>query len=485
MKNKKKMKLTLLMIILLSFIACSKHNKFAYNSVREEYPHLLCRENVSNSLTTFEGACSLNKPIFLTEAINIAIKNNPDVQMAYARINRTQAMLDQANSLFMPYIGLYSSYMQGDAPSAYLFKKIDQRMLQTNNFNDPGWFENFESGGKVMVNLFNGGKNIIDKKKAKNGLEISILDKQSVENELISSLTQTYYDYFAAQEYIKISEESVETVLAQLKVMKVKFEGGGALKSDILSLEVRLAEAKEEVVKSKNRLKMIHAAFANLIGVSPDTEITIIKEDIKSFKVPELYSEGMIYALENRPELESVKKQVVMARMEIESAKTQYLPKINLQGNYYYDDPDMQYSNSRKNWTVGFQMDWDLFTGFSTKAETKKALAMLEEAFGANRKVLLGIRLDVKNSYLKKEEAEERQKVAKQSVVMAEESLSLVKKQYEGGSVSVTRYLEAELAKNTSMIRATASFYDREKSIADIARAIGFLGKTFNQTLGK
>jgi outer membrane protein TolC len=55
----------------------------------------------------------------------------------------------------------------------------------------------------------------------------------------------------------------------------------------------------------------------------------------------------------------------------------------------------------------------------------------------------------------------------------AEESLDLVKKQYEGGSATVTRYLEAELDSNQARIRAIAARYDREKARAEIGRAIG------------
>jgi outer membrane protein TolC len=66
--------------------------------------------------------------------------------------------------------------------------------------------------------------------------------------------------------------------------------------------------------------------------------------------------------------------------------------------------------------------------------QKKEAEAKFKEIKAADRDVLLGVKLDVKTAYLKKNEAEERYKVAQSSVDMAEESLNLVKKQYEGGS---------------------------------------------------
>ena len=67
--------------------------------------------------------------------------------------------------------------------------------------------------------------------------------------------------------------------------------------------------------------------------------------------------------------------------------------------------------------------------------------------------------------------------VARRSVLMAEENLELVKKQYEGGSVTITRYLESELDRNPARIRAASAFFDHEKAVADIARSIGLLSE--------
>ena len=139
----------------------------------------------------------------------------------------------------------------------------------------------------------------------------------------------------------------------------------------------------------------------------------------------------------------------------------------------------MNYDRDRENWTIAVLLSWDLFTGLSTGASRKKAAAQLEEMLAADRKTILALKLDVKTAYLRIAGAKARLKVAEASVAQAEESLSLVKKQYEGGSATITRYLEAELARNHARINATSAFYDREKALADAARALGILRKTF------
>ncbi|MCK4618652.1 MAG: TolC family protein [Desulfobacterales bacterium] len=419
----------------------------------------------------------------MNDAIQIALANNPDNKIAVARIKQAEAMIEKANANFFPFLGFYTEYSQGDAPSGYLFKKIDQRLLPANtDFNSPGWYENYETGIKAGINIFNGGRDILNKKIAETDFSISQIDKKSVENSLVASVIHTYYNALAAKEYIKITRDSVSTVKSQLRLMNVRFRAGGVLKSDILSLEVRLAQAREDVLLSENRLKTTLAAFAGILGVSPEAEIRLKKIESREIPLPDEYIAGVAYALENRSEVNKIKEQVIQSRIALDLSRAEYLPRVDLQSKYYVDDPEMAYNDSRDNWTAAVILNWDIFTGFSTKAEEEKAKARLEEMLAADLKTKLSVKLDVKNAYLKLAEAKARLEVAERSVAMAEESFKLVRKQYEGGTATITRYFEAELALNRAKTRTTAAYYDREKALADIGRAVGYWGKVDKTT---
>ena len=250
-----------------------------------------------------------------------------------------------------------------------------------------------------------------------------------------------------------------------------------ALKSDVLSLQVRLAQANESLVQSQNRFKLAKASLANLMGFDPaefsERGNLLANTGETRIEVPETYENGIIQALSQRPELEKVRKQLIRSRMGLDAAKKDYLPSIDLVGNYYVDDPNLDYNRDRENWTAGVMLKWDLFTGFSTKAKIDKADATVKEMLSAARQAVLGIKLDVKSAYLNREAAEARYKVAASSVESAEESYRLVKAHYKGGSVSITRYLEAELDRSRARISSTAAFYDKIKADADLARSIG------------
>ncbi len=414
-------------------------------------------------------------PLSLRQAVTLALQANPEMEMALARIRQAHALIDEAAASFWPSISAYGEYLQGNAPSSYLFKTIDQRRLPAGvDFNDPGWFENYEVGLQARINLFNGGRDLLRRKMAETGLRIEELDRQSVENGLVESVIHAYFQAMAAHDYLAIAAQSVDTVEEQKRVVEVRYRAGGAKRSDLLSLEVRLAQAREELVRAENNRDLTIAALAILLGLDPDSPLRLLERESIQRSFPKEYASGLQQALANRPELRKVRQQIVQSYMALDMARAEVLPKLDGQARVYMDDPDADFQTSRDNWIAGLILNWDLFTGLSTPARVSKARSVLDEMIALDRKTTLSVQLDLKSAYLRLAEAEARLDVMQASVAQAEEGLSLVRKEYEGGSADITRYLEAELALHRARILARSAYYDRERALASVGRGIGY-----------
>ena len=471
-------------LLLLCLEGCGFVNSYDYENIRSQYSS----RTIQNDLKTSESrdkshlAPEIDAELSLSDAIDIAIENNPDMERAAWRIEQSRAMLSLAKSEFWPRASVYTEYMQGDAPSAYLFKKIDQRELpQGVDFNDPGWFENFESGIEARMNLFNGGKDYLEKKMAEKDLAASRFEREKIENELTARVIRSFYDALAAREFIRIAEQSKDSISEQLRLAKLRQDSGSVLKSEVMSLKVRLARAKDRVIKSRNRYKLTLAGLANLMGLDPQ-QLTERKNRLKSGEdrisgIPDDYEAAVVKAIENRPELAKIRQQVLESRMGLDAAKATYLPSLDLTGKYYFDDSGLDYDTDRENWIAALMLRWDLFSGFSRTARISRADAKLREMMAADRQAVQDVKLDVKKAYLALEEARSRCRVAESSVQSARESYRLVKRQYNKGAAGITRYLEAELDRNRAEVQATSARYDRIKALAEINRAIGALSE--------
>lgn len=420
----------------------------------------------------------------LETAITTALKNNPDIRMARTLIKKTEASVKKTEAVFWPKVTAFSELSAGDAPSAFLFKTIDQRELPPDiDFNDPGSFTNTEVGIMAGINLYNGGKNRLEKQLAQKKLADRTALALQTENDRIAAVIQMFFTALKAREYILIARTSVQTVEEQLDMMTVRFRGGSVLKSDILSLKVRLAEAKKNRVESKNTLATTMTALATLLGHTPGYSFSLYPDPDSTCMVsfPESIDKAWALALEKRPELHRAKQQIDMARTAVSLAASGYRPKVDLQARWYMDSDDFSYNTSKDNYTASLNLAWDLFDGFATRAQIAEARHELERALEARKKIRMQVYQDVKQAYLAHENAQQRLHVAQSSVDMAKESLHIVKKRYDGGAEPITRYLEAELDRTRAGINKAAAFYDGKAAKIEIARAIGTLSRLWSQ----
>jgi outer membrane protein len=147
-----------------AFIGCASQDAYRYDTIKAEYADMACNLGKNRTADAPTATCAVNSSLTLQDVLDIARGNNPDLLMAVARIERARALLERSAAPFYPQVNVYTEYLQGDAPSAYLFKTIDQRKLPPDtNFNDPGWFENYESGVSAGINLFNGGRDRLNR----------------------------------------------------------------------------------------------------------------------------------------------------------------------------------------------------------------------------------------------------------------------------------------------------------------------------------
>ncbi|KPA09617.1 transporter [Candidatus Magnetomorum sp. HK-1] len=418
-----------------------------------------------------------DNPISLEEAMKIALTHSQDIQSIIARIEQAKIGIKIAKAAFFPTVSIYTEFTKSNDPIAYLLKTSRQRKLPPNaNFNQPETFDNYEIGLKFKYNIFQGGKKFYYKNIAESVFEEECLERESIENSLLASVINAYYDALVAFDLIKIAEESVSTVETQLRLMTVRFNTGGALKSDVLSLDVRLAEVKEDLVRSKNFHKNALALLGTLLGIGPDSKLKIHENENKLIDYPQSYSEGVKIALSKRPELKKLKEKIKQSNIGLKISKSAYLPSLDFFATRFYDAEDMAFYEENNNWGMFFTLNWNLFEGGKNKAEVAKSMKALKEIMANYKKMILQIKLDVKKAYLYIEDANARLTVTKSSVISAEESFKLVKRQFDGGSVTISRYLEAELDRNHAKTRAIIAFYDKAKGLAEIARALGQWG---------
>ena len=424
-------------------------------------------------------AASDHQTVFtLEKAINTALDHNPSLQIMYERITEAEAQLGEAMASFYPQVQTRLSYEHSDNPSRAFGMIISQRRLDMAgmDFNHPGGTDNYRPEVIATYSLYNGGQDSQNSKAAELGITAAELQASALRNRLIESVTSAYYGVLAAREAQKIAEHSIAAVQSELDQTRRRFSAGTVLKSDVLSLEVQLAETQDTAMAARNAVELATSGLKTLTA----SEQAISVADAAEFKTPHkntLFSTLLTQAYAQRPELLAANTEVQQAEHQLQAAKGAHLPKANAYVSYGSDSKDLDYSTSRDNVTAGVQVSVDIFSGFANSERVKKAESAVTIAKLNARQTQLAIENELKSADLNLQNALDRLTVTEAAVVAAEEALRLVNAQRAAGTATVTRYLEAEVARDKAKSRAIAARYDALRAEAELNKALGHWSK--------
>lgn len=412
-------------------------------------------------------------PLTRQQAVALALRNNPDLWQAQRRIQAAQEAVKIERSYFWPQLGWRESFTRTDVPSQAFSAILNHREYDSSlDLNDPGAQDDWHTGIGAGWLLFDGGRRTARTDAATAQVLSADAALRALRSELALQVVRTYHLYFKARDSVSSEQRSVTTLEAHLRIVEARREAGVARPSDVLSVRVRLAEARESVIRAHSSSERALALLHLLLGLPIEEPLELIPADLDQ-EVPAL--EGLSRLLEaarwRRAELLGAAEDIVEGRARVQEALAGYWPQLELHASLQWNDSDPL--SGAPYFGLGGNLWQSLTEVFRTPARVRQAVADLEIRCAAARKALLQVELDVKNALLDAEEAEARHVVASEAVLLAEESLHQVEAEYQEGTATITRLLDAELAANLARMRLDAARHDRIYARLALDHAVG------------
>ena len=405
------------------------------------------------------------EPWTLERALHCALTNSPDARIAVQRIVAAQAGIEQANAAFLPKLQFNASYLRTDNPMLVFGAALNQRAFSFGmNFNNVPDADNLNLNGVVTMPVYAGGRIRAGRKAAQANSEATRQMADAVRNSLAFEVARTFYSAHKTREFIRATEAAVQGFESNLAVARKRFEAGTALRQDVLDVEVRLAQAREDRVRARNANALALRALRNLLGIEePSLEIS---DTAPAVAAPESGE------LRHRPELLAALWRTQAAEAQLRQARSGFLPQLSAFGRYDYDE-GWKFDSSGDSYSAGVHLQWDVWDGDLTRARVKQARAALDEAREEERKVRLAIGLEVEQAQLNLQESSERLAVSAQSVDQAAESVQLTRARFEQGLALATQVIDAETALTAARVRRAEAESDRRIALAALRKALG------------
>jgi outer membrane protein len=444
------------------------------------YPRILSLVILfSASAIQAQAPAASSKRLTLQEAVAVALEKNPTVQAADAYADAVKQGITVAAAGRYPRLDFSEGFARGNNPVYVFGSLLTQRQFTARNFdlgflNTPPPLDNFRTQFSASMPLWDAGRTSRKVHDARLEAQSATRGGERTRQEVIFNVIEAYLNGLLARENVRVAEASVAATKADLARAEARQEQELAVPSDLLSAQVQLAQAQEDLLRARNGVAVADAALNVAMGLPEDAPLTLQGQlGEKMFEAGAL-DERQAKALQTRPDFQQAEIGKQRAENSVRKSRADFLPKVNLFGAWEEDNQTFL-ARGGNNWALGATLTFNLFDGGANRARLRESYARRRQADAMRSQLASAIRLQVRQAYLNLTTARDRVDVSRGAASQAEESLRIIQNRYEAGLATITDLLRAETARTTAKKNFVNATFDYRLGYAALELATGEL----------
>jgi len=312
---------------------------------------------------------------------------------------------------------------------------------------------------------------------AKLGLDAAEIKEKLVRQDIILEAKTVYFTLLKTQKLRNIAEETVVQIDAQKNVAENFYQVGMSPLNDLLQAQVELANAKQELIVAKNNMENAESDFNTLLRRPINTQAAI--QDILDYSP---FEEDLDYCLAEaekiRLEIKIADLDVEISEKELQLAKKDYYPSINLEGNYFFKGTEWDVDGGEgisdpEGWNITAVASWNFWEWGRSYYGVKEELSRVSQAKFRKDELLDNIQQEVKKAYLRTQEAEKAIITVEKAVEQAKENFRINEERYKEQVATSTDVLDAQTLLSKTITNYYNALYAYKMSKAALYRAMG------------
>lgn len=406
------------------------------------------------------------RKVYLNEAINAALKNNIDLQVAQIELNIAKNNIKSANRLQNPSFDAY--YFMGASG------RTEPRQL----------------GATQEIEI---AKRNARKKLAESNLKLSEKEFDYTTFDLKMDVREAYINLVATKSILFTLEQQEELQEELLKIAKARVKAHSTPQIDVIQAEIALNQMITQVNTANVHVKNALANFNKVINdpnnIVYDSMDKIFLEEnnfeemltpAPDYKFPD-FSEIKQRALENRYDIKISKQEIDIAEKNLTVVARQRIPDFQISGGYAYKPGAYSDSGNFNNgaYVGGSLVNIPLFYNYSP--EIQNATLKLKQAELKNESVQNKALKDVKAAYDRFLTAADNLNHYESKIVTgSEELIETSKKSYEAGESDITSLIVMKQSYKSIIIGYTQALAEYYNSWTNFLREVN--DENFNLT---
>jgi outer membrane protein TolC len=412
-----------------------------------------------------------SRDLTLTQAVELAIRQNPQILKQKQEIERTRGLVIEVRAQALPRVAVASSYTQQDENLIETFPFGATTLQQDTNWN---------VSIQATQLIYSGGQTNAALRAARIAQDSSLYALRDTIDQVISQTRTEFYQVLLNRALITVQEESVRLLSDQLKDQRNRYEAGTVPRFNVLRAEVELANVQPELIRARNNFEISQLRLAKTLGLEYETQrpgqspLNAVGELVITPRNPSL-SESVAMAKERRAFLK-VQRQSILSQVEqIKVALAGYHPRIN--ANAGYEIVNRRFSqdltDNVNGWFFGATGNWNIWDGLETYGKVKQVRAQLESAKINYDDSVRQVELEVQQAYDNIQVAKKTIQSQLKNVEQANEALRLANERLAAGAGTQLDVLDARTALTRARTTELRARYDYNAAVAEFDRVTG------------
>jgi outer membrane protein len=423
-----------------------------------------------NIPTAPPNADVVNRPLAAEEAVRIALRKQPDVEIARAGIAAQQGLKEQVRAALFPSLALSAGYNNVTVISG----AGSGGGASGGGSGGTGTVSSSSSGftGSAFVRQlifdFNHTRELVRQADAFTRAAEQNLTR--VQSDLVSQVKQAYYLVVQDDALVVVNQENLQNRGSQLALAKARLNSGLGLPSDVATAETAYSAGIITLTVAQNNAALARVNLAVLMGIDPRTPFLTVVGGEPAFPSDDVNA-LVNQALKQRPDVLQSQAIVDADRHAVSAARTSNAPVVS--GTLGLTSRGDSFLPGDNGLTVGASVTFTPFDGGLTQGRVKEARANLDSAQASLQGTRQTVVSDVAQAWLNLRTAEQRVTTANEEVTNASEGVRIATGRYSSGLGLFQDIITAQgllVTARTDVVNAQALV---DTSRAALRRAIG------------
>jgi len=402
----------------------------------------------------------------LEDAWRDALSVNHSLKAVRENIAAAEQMFKAAEASRLPTVLLQAGYTSlGEEPALKATLGPSSIELPVGNKNSLSY------GLTATLPIYTSGRISNSINAASASIDASRANEQSDIQNLKLKIAEAFVGVLRATRGLEVATSHVNSLQAHAIDAQNMYDQGIVTRNDLLAAQVSLADANQLMSQVQNVLNIARASYNYLLGRPLNQNVVLNELPTNTFD--ESLDELTKQAVTQRSELMILNNQITALHHQAAGIRAEDDIQIALTGGYGYQEN--QYQVNEGQWQVMVGAQWKLFDGgvihHRSSAIERQAKGIQEQ----RDDLVSAISLQVRQSWLAKQESHNRIQVTEAAIDQANENLKVARDRYDIGSTNNTQVLDAETLRTRSQSNHANALYDAVLANLRLKRAVGAL----------